>query len=1161
MGFDIAFNPPQFLEEYDGLKMRQLVDELERLHAALTADTDDEGVEALVTSFNTRVGDVLPEEGDYTLTLLGDVDTTGGAKYDLLFNETGTEWRPTDGDLIWNHDLDFLQLANDHSINWLDSQGTSVELAILTADVLPQPAWANVAYLADFNGVDEATSYTTVDSTGYALTNIGTKLDDAQVKFGTTATYFDANNDSWTAGTDNGGISDSMVGDSWCVEGWMYNETLPSVSTRGGHLLAGAWAAAANERQFNIAINTSGEIQFEWSSDGTSGGVSSVASTGAGLNVIDVWNHVAVSYDGATLRMFSNGSLVYSAASSGVVNDSGGNSGADLVVGRIIAFPDDDYPFRGWLDDVRVTVGEPVYTQPFIAPTSAHPIGTGGIAEASSEFILGDPGFLTHIDGTLIELSNTIGINWQDDSGNPIEFLVADVGSSNEDPFYNNVTFLAKLDGADAATTDTTEDSTGYTLTFIDNAQLDTAQKAFPESDSSLLCDGTGDYVVGASSGLVGNLSNTDWTIEGWVRFNTDPTVNGDTLLSKWGTAGNRCWRIGLTSSDELYIVTTNDGTNNDWVHNETWAPSTATWYHWAICRDGVNLRFFVDGTQIGTTTNVGTDTVFDQTSTDIHIGEYVGMVANRAFDGWQENVRITETVARYTSNFTRPSLPFPEVQGLGGSFTVGDPNTPTIIEGESVNITSASTDIDGTLNTDGATTLQSTLQVAGLADFDANVDINDATLRVWDTTGADNLAISHDGTDALLAFTNTADWNVTGLTGSTIFSQPIEGNASAAGVVNTINLISAIPSLWWSETDGSAAEQGWKMWANGDTFNFYTTTDAGVATDRIFDVTRTGTAANLIDFSVPMLIDGGSAIDLEITSAAPSFNITETGVAVDAGKWTMFADSSVLAIGPASDGGLVDEVLTFTRTLAQGDEVNVRSGASFRVYDGTNTDYIDFAHDGTDANWTSSGTTDINITLTAGGFIRTVGDTGISLGIGGDIYTNGGFLRIRDNGANDYAQFAHDGTDFNVTFTNTTRTEWGGGSQTFKLGGTGTGNSNVLQIGKGFDSSSYIDFIRGGGEAIDVQVEVDVSENLFFALDPANALGQDQHIYMSYHGTNHVDFDNNGFALLGGHTLFIEEQANAQADRTGYGQLWVKNTTPCELWFTDDAGTDTQIV
>jgi len=43
--------------------------------------------------------------------------------------------------------------------------------------------------------------------------------------------------------------------------------------------------------------------------------------------------------------------------------------------------------------------------------------------------------------------------------------------------------------------------------------------------------------------------------------------------------------------------------------------------------------------------------------------------------------------------------------------------------------------------------------------------------------------------------------------------------------------------------------------------------------------------------------------------------------------------------------------------------------------------------------------------------------------------------------------------------------------------------------------------------------------------------------------------------------SVYIGEQASAKADQANFGQLWVKNTTPCELWFTDDAGTDTQIV
>ena len=39
-----------------------------------------------------------------------------------------------------------------------------------------------------------------------------------------------------------------------------------------------------------------------------------------------------------------------------------------------------------------------------------------------------------------------------------------------------------------------------------------------------------------------------------------------------------------------------------------------------------------------------------------------------------------------------------------------------------------------------------------------------------------------------------------------------------------------------------------------------------------------------------------------------------------------------------------------------------------------------------------------------------------------------------------------------------------------------------------------------------------------------------------------------------------MKEQAAADADTAAYGQVWVKNTAPNELWFTDDAGTDTQL-
>lgn len=50
------------------------------------------------------------------------------------------------------------------------------------------------------------------------------------------------------------------------------------------------------------------------------------------------------------------------------------------------------------------------------------------------------------------------------------------------------------------------------------------------------------------------------------------------------------------------------------------------------------------------------------------------------------------------------------------------------------------------------------------------------------------------------------------------------------------------------------------------------------------------------------------------------------------------------------------------------------------------------------------------------------------------------------------------------------------------------------------------------------------------------------------------------GFDMTGLGTISMTEQAAANADVAGDGQLWVKTAVPNELWFTDDAGTDFQV-
>jgi len=54
------------------------------------------------------------------------------------------------------------------------------------------------------------------------------------------------------------------------------------------------------------------------------------------------------------------------------------------------------------------------------------------------------------------------------------------------------------------------------------------------------------------------------------------------------------------------------------------------------------------------------------------------------------------------------------------------------------------------------------------------------------------------------------------------------------------------------------------------------------------------------------------------------------------------------------------------------------------------------------------------------------------------------------------------------------------------------------------------------------------------------------------------VRMTDTAFSISG--SLMLKEQAAAEADLASYGQIWVKDASPCELWFTDDTGTDFQI-
>jgi hypothetical protein len=68
-------------------------------------------------------------------------------------------------------------------------------------------------------------------------------------------------------------------------------------------------------------------------------------------------------------------------------------------------------------------------------------------------------------------------------------------------------------------------------------------------------------------------------------------------------------------------------------------------------------MRLFVNGVQDGSVTNAR-----NYTNTALRVGsELYNSAQGGEFNGYIDDLRITQGIARYTANFTPPTAPFPD--------------------------------------------------------------------------------------------------------------------------------------------------------------------------------------------------------------------------------------------------------------------------------------------------------------------------------------------------------------------------------------------------------------------------------------------------------------------------------------------------------------------
>jgi len=215
------------------------------------------------------------------------------------------------------------------------------------------------------------------------------------------------------------------------------------------------------------------------------------------------------------------------------------------------------------------------------------------------------------------------------------------------DPDFANVSLLLHGDGTNGSTTIVDSSSSSKTVTAVGDAQISTAQSKF--GGSSIEFDGAGDYLTVDSSDFA--FGTGDFTVEFWG-YAAAPHQDWRTLVtSRPNTASsiNRFW-LGVRANGVLILYTTAFH-----ISSSINAMPVNAWCHIALVRSNGSAAIYVNGISVGTGSFTN-----DLTGSLLGIGDFP-VTPTQPFDGYIDDLRITKGVARYTSNFTPPTAPFPD--------------------------------------------------------------------------------------------------------------------------------------------------------------------------------------------------------------------------------------------------------------------------------------------------------------------------------------------------------------------------------------------------------------------------------------------------------------------------------------------------------------------
>jgi hypothetical protein len=224
------------------------------------------------------------------------------------------------------------------------------------------------------------------------------------------------------------------------------------------------------------------------------------------------------------------------------------------------------------------------------------------------------------------------------------------------DPLFNNVSLLLHGDGTNGSTSIIDSSPSPKTLTAFGNAQISTAiADPFGNATGVIAFDGSSDYLsISSDTDLA--LGAT-WTVEFFVYLNALGGGDNRNVFVSTGTPntnGHLNIYTEYTQQGPYLVIRCGGSGGNDAISGNN-PFGVTTWTHLAFVSDNLAATIYVNGTANGTGTlaSASTEPISN-----------IGTIVFSAYDldGYIAEFRITKGIARYNSNFTPPTAPFPDI-------------------------------------------------------------------------------------------------------------------------------------------------------------------------------------------------------------------------------------------------------------------------------------------------------------------------------------------------------------------------------------------------------------------------------------------------------------------------------------------------------------------